>query len=91
MAREYQGRLRYSVSRMLSIHRVYAAGLSQAGALDRVMTEPAQYAGVVAGFSILGLFVTATGFMRRRQYEVFYVAHVLLVAIILITGKSSCS
>lgn len=32
------------------------------------------------------IFVTATGFMRRRNYEVFYIAHIVLVMTILISG-----
>ncbi|KAF2163722.1 hypothetical protein M409DRAFT_57217 [Zasmidium cellare ATCC 36951] len=64
---------------------VYVAGLANAGALTEVMTESANIAGAVAGVFMVLIFITAIGFVRRRQYEFFYAMHLVLVAGILIT------
>jgi hypothetical protein len=36
---------------------------------------------------MLLLAATAVGFVRRRQYEIFYTAHIVLVAVIIVTGR----
>lgn len=71
--------------------RVYVIGLAHAGALTEVMTEANNIAGAVAGIFVILLFVTAIGFVRRRQYELFYAMHLVLVAGILIAGMRSKS
>lgn len=53
------------------------------------MSESGQYAGATAGLSMLLILITAVGYVRRRQYELFYIVHVVLVAVILATGKSA--
>jgi hypothetical protein len=68
---------------------MYIHGLSTYGVLEEIMTESAQYAGAVAGLSMLLLAVTAVGFVRRRQYEIFYAVHIVLVATILVAGELS--
>lgn len=77
-----------TLSRTDLIRRVYVLGLAHAGALTEVMTESHNIAGVVAGVFVILLFVTAIGFVRRRQYELFYAMHLVLVAGILIAGRS---
>lgn len=72
---------------MLIHNRMYVDGLSKYGVLEQILQEPAQYAGIVAGLSMLMIAVTAVGFVRRRQYEVFYAAHIVLVAIVLVAGE----
>jgi hypothetical protein len=51
------------------------------------LLESVQYAGYVAGVAMVLIFCTANGQVRKRQYEFFYIAHIILVAIILVTGK----
>lgn len=68
--------------------RVYVVGLANAGALTEVMIESYNIAGAVAGVFVILLLVTAIGFVRRRQYELFYAMHLVLVAGILLAGKS---
>ncbi|SMY18926.1 unnamed protein product [Zymoseptoria tritici ST99CH_1A5] len=75
----------YTTVALSIIHSVmYVDGLSKYGVLEQILQEPAQYAGIVAGLSMLMIAVTAVGFVRRRQYEVFYAAHIVLVAIVLV-------
>jgi len=45
-----------------------------------------QYAAVVATLSFIVIFITALGVVRNKQYELFYVIHVVLVVVILATG-----
>ncbi|KAK4503761.1 hypothetical protein PRZ48_004676 [Zasmidium cellare] len=72
---------------LVVIHAItYVVGLAKAGALTEVMTESANIAGAVAGVFMVLIFVTAVGFVRRRQYEFFYAMHLLLVAGILIAA-----
>jgi hypothetical protein len=54
-----------------------------------VLLESAQYAGYASGVAMVLIFFTANGLVRKRNYEFFYVAHIVLVAVILITGKHS--
>lgn len=51
------------------------------------MDLPRNHWGAVAGLSLIIILCTATGFIRRRNYEMFYVVHVALVAVILIAGE----
>lgn len=67
----------------------YIYGLSTFGVLEQVLTEPQQYAGAVASLSMLLILATAVGFVRRRQYEIFYAVHVVMAAVVLVAGKIS--
>lgn len=70
------------------MHRTYIYGLSNLGAMEQILTEPQQYAGAVAGLSMLLMLTTAVGPVRRRQYEMFYGVHVVMAAVVLIGGES---
>jgi predicted ferric reductase len=70
-------------------HSTYIYGLSTFGVLERVLTEPQQYAGAVASLSMLLMLATAIGFVRKRQYETFYILHVLMAAVVLVAGMHS--
>jgi hypothetical protein len=67
---------------------IYVSGLAKADALMLLAAAP-QYAAAVAGFSLLTIGVTASPFIRKRQYETFYIVHVVLGTLVLIMGKSS--
>lgn len=69
------------------VHRTYVYGLSTFGVMEQVLTEPQQYAGAVASLSMLLILATAIGFVRRRQYEIFYAVHVVMVAVVLVAGR----
>ena len=57
--------------------------------MAKLMMEFNQVAGATAGLSIILVFLTANGFVRRRNYEVFYIVHVVLVILILTMGVSN--
>ena len=65
---------------------MYAAGLF---ATDYVhlLTTPGTIAADVAGIAMILILLTANGFVRRRHYEFFYIAHTILIIVSLITGK----
>lgn len=75
-----------SVGQCSPVHRTYIYGLSTFGVMEQVLTEPQQYAGAVASLSMLLILATAIGFVRRRQYEMFYAIHVLMAAVVLVAG-----
>lgn len=68
------------------VHRTYIYGLSTFGVMEQVLTEPQQYAGAVAALSLLLILATANGFVRKGQYEMFYVVHVVMAAVVLVAG-----
>jgi hypothetical protein len=70
----------------LTVYSIYPAALFAFHA-GYVLLESVQYAGYVAGVAMVLIFCTANGQVRKRQYEFFYIAHIILVAIILVTGK----
>lgn len=47
---------------------------------------PGQHAAAVAGFSFLAIAVTANHLVRKRWYELFYLAHIALVMMVLIAA-----
>ena len=65
---------------------VYAAGLF---ATDYVhlLTTPGTIAADVAGIAMILILLTANGYVRRRHYEFFIIAHTILIIVSLITGK----
>lgn len=67
-------------------NRTYVYGLWTFGKMEQVLNEPRQYAGAVASLSMLLIFATAIGFVRRRQYELFYAIHVVMAATVLVAG-----
>ncbi|POS85375.1 hypothetical protein EPUL_001690, partial [Erysiphe pulchra] len=62
---------------------VYITSLSQAGKLSTVIGEKAQVMGILAGLSLLIIFLTAI-FLRKTHYEAFYIIHILMVFFALI-------
>lgn len=69
----------YSSIASLFLHTVvYLFSLNKMGKLSRVIMEKAQVMGILAGFSLLIIFLTAIS-LRKRHYEVFYVFHILMV------------
>lgn len=60
------------------------AGLAKERLLKYLM-EPGQYAGILAALRILLIGISAIGSFRSRWYEMFYVLHVGLITMILIT------
>lgn len=69
-------------------HRLYAAGLF-ATDYAYLLTSPGTIAADVAGIAMILILLTANGYVRRRHYEFFYVAHVALIIASLITGSYS--
>jgi predicted ferric reductase len=65
---------------------VYAAGLF-ATDYAHLLTTPGTIAADVAGIAMILILLTANGFVRRRHYEFFYIAHTILIIVSLITGK----
>lgn len=66
---------------------MYAAGLF-ATDYTYLLTIPGTIAADVAGIAMIFILLTANGYVRRRHYEFFYVTHVVLIIISLITGTS---
>lgn len=64
---------------------MYAAGL-YATDYSHLLTTRGTIAADVAGIAMIFILLTANGYVRRRHYELFYVTHVVLIAISLITG-----
>lgn len=75
-----------SVGQCSPLHRTYVYGLLSFGVMEQVLTEPQQYAGAVASLSMLLMLATAIEFVRRRQYELFYAIHVVMAAVVLVSG-----
>ncbi|CAK3757232.1 Ferric reductase transmembrane component 3 [Lecanosticta acicola] len=76
----------YTTVLYLVLHAaIYMAGLAAHDALTEVMLESEQIAGAIAGVAMILIFFTAIGVVRRRQYEVFYIVHIVMVAVILIS------
>ncbi|QIW95663.1 hypothetical protein AMS68_001181 [Peltaster fructicola] len=63
---------------------LFSSGLFKVHAVSTLQTG-STYAGAAAGIAMLILAITASWFFRRRFYEAFYVLHVLLVFVIIIT------
>lgn len=76
-----------SVGQCSPINRTYIYGLSTFGVMEQVLAEPQQYAGAVASMSMLLMLATAIGFVRRRQYELFYAVHIVMAAVVLVAGR----
>jgi hypothetical protein len=68
--------------------RIYIIGLYEFGS-DWLLTSIGTYGADVAGVAMVLLLATANGYVRRRHYEFFYIAHVFLVILIIVAG--SCS
>ncbi|EMC92507.1 hypothetical protein BAUCODRAFT_294002 [Baudoinia panamericana UAMH 10762] len=64
---------------------VIVTGLVHEGQLY-LMRMSQQYAGAVAGLSMLIILASTASIIRRRQYELFITMHVVLVAVILATA-----
>lgn len=56
------------------------------GILSDLIASASPY-GLVAGLGMFLIVPTSFRFVRNRNYELFYVAHVILVALILVTGR----
>ncbi|KAF2767664.1 hypothetical protein EJ03DRAFT_144377 [Teratosphaeria nubilosa] len=74
---------RYTAVVYVLLHAIiYATGLAKARVL-LVVRSVHEYVGAVAGVAMVVILVTAIGPVRRGHYELFYVLHVVLVALIL--------
>jgi predicted ferric reductase len=62
---------------------VYRTAWSKSNSLDELL-ETSQVFGIVAGFSMLIIFATAL-LLRKIRYEIFYIVHILMFMLILIT------
>lgn len=65
---------------------MYAAGLFATG-YPHLLTTPGTLAADVAGIAMILILLTANGYVRRRHYELFYIAHTVLIIVSLITGN----
>ena len=65
---------------------MYAAGLFATNYVH-LLTTPGTIAADVAGIAMILILLTANGYVRRRHYEFFYIAHTILIITSLITGK----
>ena len=65
---------------------VYAAGLF-ATDYAHLLTTPGTIGADVAGVAMILILLTVNGYVRRRHYEFFYIAHTILIIVSLITGK----
>ena len=78
----------YTVIVFVILHAsTYISALAKAHALMEVLAVPGQYAAAVAAFSFLTIGITAFSFVRKRQYELFFIVHVILVTVILVSSK----
>jgi hypothetical protein len=68
------------------LRSVYAAGLF-ATDYAHLLTTPGTIGADVAGIAMILILLTANGYVRRRHYEFFYIAHTILIIVSLITGK----
>jgi hypothetical protein len=59
---------------------VYAAGLFATNYVY-LLTTPGTIAADVAGIAMILILLTANGYVRRRHYEFFYVAHTVLIVV----------
>ena len=69
---------------------LYIQSLVKSGSTFLLMM-PGQYAAVFAAFCFITIGVTASSFLRKRQYELFFIVHVTLVTGIMIARKYSQS
>lgn len=67
-------------------YSLYAAGL-YATDYAYLLTSPGTIAADIAGIAMIIILLTANGYVRRRHYESFYMAHVALIVASLITGS----
>ncbi|KAA6408914.1 MAG: FAD-binding 8 [Lasallia pustulata] len=63
---------------------LYTITFAQNHVLD-LFKERDQYVGVIAGFAMLLILASTISVVRRRRYEVFYVIHISMIIVILIT------
>ncbi|KAA6414090.1 MAG: hypothetical protein FRX48_02452 [Lasallia pustulata] len=63
---------------------LYTITFSQSHVLY-LFKERDQYVGVIAGFALLTILVSTISVVRQRRYEVFYVVHISMIIVILIT------
>ena len=76
----------YTTILLMILHStIYVSGLAKVHYLG-LMMMPGQYAAAVAAICLLCTGVAATRFIRKRQYEIFYIVHVTLAIGILIAG-----
>lgn len=71
----------------LTATSLYTAGLF-ATKYSYLLTSPGTIAADVAGIAMILILLTANGYVRRRNYEFFYIAHTILITVSLITGMS---
>ena len=77
----------YTTIAFVVLHAVcYITGLAAIDNLSYLNTQY-QHAAAVAGMSVLTIGVTASYFIRKRQYELFYVVHVTLITVVMISSK----
>lgn len=72
---------------LLTRLRVYVAGLF-ATDYDHLLIMPGTIGADIAGIAMVLILLTANGWVRRRRYEFFYIAHTILVIVSLITGNT---
>ncbi|KAE8453286.1 hypothetical protein EG329_011353 [Mollisiaceae sp. DMI_Dod_QoI] len=72
-----------SVACMFMHAIVYIAAWDYSDSLDQLL-EKNQIMGIVAGLSLLAILVTPL--LRKKQYELFYILHIILAILILITA-----
>jgi predicted ferric reductase len=75
----------YTTIALMILHSTNMVAYLYAKHATKYLNLPGQYAAAVAGFSMLTIGFTAFHPIRRRFYELFYVAHIVLVLTILIT------
>jgi predicted ferric reductase len=74
-----------SVDQSLTTHSAYVPGLFETG-YTHLLTIPGTIGADVAGIAMIFILLTANVWVRRRHYEFFYVTHVVLVIVAIITG-----
>lgn len=57
--------------------------------VSQLLTKPGTIGADVAGIAMLLILTTANVYVRKRHHELFFVSHVILVAITLAMGKRS--
>lgn len=64
---------------------LYAAGLFGSD-YAYLLTSSGTIGADVAGIAMILILLTANGYVRRRKYEFFYIAHTILIITSLVTG-----